>query len=39
MEMVRKYVNMYGEDLKENFEEFNPINQFINTRKEHIKLK
>ncbi|KXS47480.1 integrase/recombinase XerD [Halanaerobium congolense] len=39
MEMVRKYVNMYGEDLKENFEEFNPINQFVNTRKEHIKLK
>jgi len=39
MDMVREYVNMFGEDLKENFEEFNPINQFKNGNNESIKMR
>ncbi|MFW5988021.1 MAG: hypothetical protein ACOCQA_01130 [bacterium] len=38
MEMVRNYVDMYGEDLKDNFEEYNPINQFSNGNKDTIKM-
>lgn len=37
LEMVRKYVNMFGNDLKEGFEEYNPINEFKND-KETIKI-
>ena len=37
MEMVREYVNMFSEDLKEDFEKFNPINQFKN-KKETISI-
>jgi len=32
MEMVRNYVNMYGEDLKDDFEEYNPLNNFKNNK-------
>lgn len=28
IDMVNEYVNMFGRDLKENFEKFNPLNQF-----------
>ena len=38
MEMVREYVNMFSEDLKEDFEKFNPINQFRSTNKDKIKI-
>ena len=33
MEMVREYVNMFSEDLKEDFEKFNPLNQFKSNKK------
>lgn len=29
LEMVKGYVNIFSNDLKSNFEEFNPLNQFI----------
>jgi len=38
MEMVREYVNMFGEDLKEDFEQFNPLNQFAKQDKSPIKM-
>ncbi len=38
LEMVKEYVNMFGEDLKENFEKFNPINQFMNDSKGPIQI-
>ena len=38
MEMVREYVNMFGEDLKDNFERYNPINQFKNVKKDPIQM-
>jgi integrase/recombinase XerD len=38
LEMVKEYVNMFGEDLKEDFEEFNPLNEF-SKNKEYIKMR
>lgn len=38
MDMVREYVNMYGDDLKEKFEKFNPINNFNNGNKDSIQM-
>ncbi|MGV9142148.1 MAG: tyrosine-type recombinase/integrase [Promethearchaeota archaeon] len=32
-EIVKRYVNMFGEDLKNKFEDFNPINEFIEDKK------
>ncbi len=32
LEMVKEYVNMFGQDLKEDFEEFNPLNEFSKSR-------
>ena len=33
MDMVREYVNMFANDLKENFEKFNPLNEFTKKKK------
>jgi integrase/recombinase XerD len=38
LEMVKEYVNMFGEDLKEDFEEFNPLNEF-SKNKGYIKMR
>ncbi|MFW6026722.1 MAG: tyrosine-type recombinase/integrase [Candidatus Woesearchaeota archaeon] len=38
LEMVKEYVNLFSDDLKDNFEEFNPINQF-SISKNYIHLK
>ena len=38
LDMVKKYVNLYSHDLKDNFENFNPINNFYN-KKDRLKLK
>jgi len=37
MEIVRRYVNMFSEDLKKNFNSFNPLEEFNNSG-EHIKI-
>jgi integrase/recombinase XerD len=37
LEMVKEYVNMYGNDLKENFERFNPL-ESITVKKDIIKM-
>lgn len=33
LDMVKKYVNLYSHDLKDNFESYNPINQFYSSSK------
>ena len=33
--MSLKYAKMYGEDLKENFNEYNPLDIFMNNKKEN----
>lgn len=38
MRMVRIYVNMFSNDLKENFDNFNPLEQFSKKNKP-IKIK
>lgn len=38
LEMVKEYVNMFGTDLKENFEEFNPLNEFSKSG-DYIKMR
>jgi len=35
--MVREYVNMFSDDLKEGFEKYNPLNEFTSI-KEKIKM-
>lgn len=37
LEMVKEYVNIYGNDLKENFERFNPL-ESITIKKDIIKM-
>lgn len=37
LEMVKEYVNMYGNDLKEDFERFNPL-ESITVKKDIIKM-
>jgi len=37
LEMVKEYVNMYGNDLKEDFEKFNPLESII-VKKDIIKM-
>lgn len=29
LDMVREYVNMFGDDLKKDFDEFNPLNKYV----------
>lgn len=38
LEMVKEYVNMFGTDLKEDFEDFNPLNEFSKSGK-YIKMR
>jgi integrase/recombinase XerD len=38
LEIVKEYVNMFGDDLKDGFEEFNPLNQFSKS-KNYIDMK
>ncbi|MFW6030665.1 MAG: tyrosine-type recombinase/integrase [Halanaerobiales bacterium] len=38
LDMTRKYVNLFGIDLKEGFNKYNPLEQF-NHYKETIKVK
>jgi integrase/recombinase XerD len=37
LDMVREYVNMFSDDLKEGFEKYNPLNEFTSI-KEKIKM-
>lgn len=37
LEMVKRYANIYGSDLKINFDKYNPLNKYTNIGK-HIKL-
>ena len=41
IEIVKEYVNMFGNDLKYNFDEFNPLEKVagLNTEKQYIKIK
>ena len=38
LEIVKEYVNLFSEDLKENYDRFNPLEQVIQ-KKDHIKLR
>jgi len=38
MEIVREYVNMFGDDLKRDFDIFNPLEEFTKSKGEHIKI-
>jgi len=38
MRMVREYVNMFSNDLKKDFNDYNPLEQF-KVNKKHIKMK
>lgn len=38
LEMVKTYVNIFSSDLRDNFEQFNPINQFVK-EKNYIRLR
>ena len=38
MKVVNEYINMFAEDLKKNFNTFNPLEEF-NRNKKHIKMK
>ncbi|MCL2410456.1 MAG: site-specific integrase [Treponema sp.] len=38
MTIVREYVNMFSDDLKRDFDTFNPLEEFSNKRDEGIKL-
>lgn len=39
LEMVRNYVNMFNQDLKNGFEEFNPLDNFKTSDRKVLKLK
>jgi integrase/recombinase XerD len=40
LETTRKYVNLSLKAMKENYEQYNPLDKFINSnKKEHIKMK
>jgi len=39
MAIVREYVNMFSDDLKRDFDTFNPLEEFSNKRGEEIKLE
>jgi integrase/recombinase XerD len=38
MKVVREYVNMFNDDLKDNFDRFNPLEEFSD-RKKYIQMK
>jgi len=38
LDMVKKYVNIFSSDLRDNFESYNPINQFY-SKKERLNFK
>ncbi|WP_353892690.1 tyrosine-type recombinase/integrase [Proteinivorax hydrogeniformans] len=38
LEMVRRYVNLYGQDLKKDYDKYNPLAQFSKSRGKHLKL-
>lgn len=38
MEMVKEYVNMFSEDLKQDFDKFNPLEQMKGTNSNSIKM-
>jgi len=38
MRVVNEYINMFAEDLKKDFNVFNPLEEF-NKKKKHIKMK
>lgn len=38
LDMVREYVNLYGNDLQHNFNEYNPLEKFSNHNK-HISMR
>lgn len=39
MEIVREYVNMFSDDLKRDFDIFNPLEEFSNKKEETLKMK
>jgi integrase/recombinase XerD len=39
MDIVREYVNMFSDDLKRDFDNFNPLEEFSTKRGEEIKIK
>lgn len=39
LEMTKRYVEMYSDDLKNNFENLNPINSIITQKRMYIKIK
>lgn len=39
LEMVKQYVNMFSDDLKIGFSQFNPLEDFSNIGKKSIKIK
>ena len=38
LDMVRNYIELFGNDLKRDYDKFNPLSNFVLSRKEHIKL-
>lgn len=39
LKMVQHYVNLYGSDLKKNLDIYNPLDNLVIKKKEHIKIK
>jgi len=39
LDMVRNYVELFGADLKRDYDKFNPLSNFNMSNKEHLKLK
>lgn len=39
MDMVKEYVNMFNDDLKRDFDTFNPLEEFCNKKTETMKMK
>lgn len=32
LEMVKEYVNMFGEDIRQDYDKYNPLDVFMNTK-------
>jgi integrase/recombinase XerD len=38
LDMVKEYVALFGQDLKKDYDKFNPLDGLVNNQKSHIKI-